>query len=249
VCSLCHDGSFPKKPYTYAAILGIQGNPTCEDLYWMGLVGAITDQLCKPLQNYYDTPCGCSGGSATTSAAPKSEVVYGCSARSIPSAPVAAPAAAPVPAPVAAPVAAPVRVPVAAPIAAPVRAPVAAPVRAPVASPIRAPLATPVAAPVRSPIAAPVLPPIPAPVAAPIAPPVRAPAPVVAPARAPVAAAMPVALPTYVFPAYSRIPGNLLIPGSSAREADRTKGDDTKPDSGIGGRQRKQKQNRGSLRR
>jgi hypothetical protein len=58
-CTLCHDGAYPKKPSTGTAILGMQGNPSCADLYCIGLRGGITDQMCNPLQDYMDEPCGC----------------------------------------------------------------------------------------------------------------------------------------------------------------------------------------------
>lgn len=35
-CDLCEDGSFPGTPNTVTAVLYLTGNPTCEDLYWMG---------------------------------------------------------------------------------------------------------------------------------------------------------------------------------------------------------------------
>jgi hypothetical protein len=58
-CDLCHDGAFPSKPHTVTAVLGIPGNPTCEELYWLARRGHVTDQMCKPLQDYMDEPCGC----------------------------------------------------------------------------------------------------------------------------------------------------------------------------------------------
>ena len=58
-CTLCHSGQFPEKPTTLTAILGIPGNPTCRDLYYMGIKGQISDQLCNPMQDYMDAPCGC----------------------------------------------------------------------------------------------------------------------------------------------------------------------------------------------
>lgn len=58
-CTLCHSGQFPQKPTTLTAILGIPGNPTCRDLYYMGEKGQISDQLCNPMQDYMDAPCGC----------------------------------------------------------------------------------------------------------------------------------------------------------------------------------------------
>jgi hypothetical protein len=59
VCELCHGGKFPEKPRTITAILGVPGNPTCEDLYCMGQKGQITTQVCAPMRNFMDCPCGC----------------------------------------------------------------------------------------------------------------------------------------------------------------------------------------------
>lgn len=64
-CDLCRDGSFPRNPTTITAILGMPGNPSCRDLYWLALRGNIEDRICRPMQNYYEVPCGCiadSGG-------------------------------------------------------------------------------------------------------------------------------------------------------------------------------------------
>lgn len=58
-CQLCLDGRFPGNPYTITTVAYISGNPSCEDLYWMGLEGAIPDAVCYPLQNFMQEPCGC----------------------------------------------------------------------------------------------------------------------------------------------------------------------------------------------
>ena len=81
-CDLCHSGKFPSKPYTLTAVLNLdwdeKKNPTCTDLYWLGKVGRVSEQLCNPMQDYMDVPCGCydrnpdpnKGGGATAGGAP-----------------------------------------------------------------------------------------------------------------------------------------------------------------------------------
>ena len=59
LCHLCHDKKFPQKPSTVTAILGVSGNPSCATLYCMTRRGHISDQLCNPLQDFMDIPCGC----------------------------------------------------------------------------------------------------------------------------------------------------------------------------------------------
>ena len=61
ICNLCEDGSFPTRPNTVIAVLPefIPGTNTCEDLYWMGLYGHISDQICNPLVDFAEEPCGC----------------------------------------------------------------------------------------------------------------------------------------------------------------------------------------------
>ena len=58
-CHLCHDGSMPTKINVRAAILGYSGSKTCMELYCMARRGHFPEQLCNPLQDYYDQPCGC----------------------------------------------------------------------------------------------------------------------------------------------------------------------------------------------
>lgn len=76
-CDLCHDGSYPKNEHKQVAILGLEDGPyTCKDIYWMGQRGTIRDQLCNPLQDFFDIPCGCNarsgggGGSGSGGGAP-----------------------------------------------------------------------------------------------------------------------------------------------------------------------------------
>lgn len=59
LCDLCEDGAFPGLPRTVTAVLYIDGNPTCELLYYMGLYGLIEDRLCNPIQNSLEEGCGC----------------------------------------------------------------------------------------------------------------------------------------------------------------------------------------------
>lgn len=61
ICHLCLNEQFPEKPYTVTAVLYIDDppNPTCEDLYWMGLTGNIPNRICYPMQDYMEDPCGC----------------------------------------------------------------------------------------------------------------------------------------------------------------------------------------------
>jgi hypothetical protein len=58
-CNLCASGKFPGKPTTIVAVLNHPAVSTCRDLYWRGQKGYFKDSLCRPLRNYYKTPCGC----------------------------------------------------------------------------------------------------------------------------------------------------------------------------------------------
>jgi len=72
-CEVCYkDNSFPSKPYTVTAILYMPGNPTCEDLFYMGRQGSIPDRLCYPLQDYMQGPCGCDGSGSGGGGSPPS---------------------------------------------------------------------------------------------------------------------------------------------------------------------------------
>lgn len=73
VCDLCwRTKEFPQKWATVTASLYIPGNPTCRDLYYLGRAGAIPNRICRPLQDYYEDPCGCptKGGSGGGSSNP-----------------------------------------------------------------------------------------------------------------------------------------------------------------------------------
>lgn len=62
ICNLCRDGSYPTKPFTLVAVLKQflpNGQYTCEELYRVGLTGNMPDQICKPLVNFVEQPCGC----------------------------------------------------------------------------------------------------------------------------------------------------------------------------------------------
>lgn len=83
-CNLCHDGSYPKNEKTQVAVLGltesvknhpglqasVSGNPTCGALYCLAKKGFVSNQLCSPMQDYMDVPCGCyarfTGGNSPT---------------------------------------------------------------------------------------------------------------------------------------------------------------------------------------
>ena len=62
-CDLCKDGSFPGLPWGGATILQPGGQSsetvTCEQLYFRGRAGGITDQMCKVTQYYMAKSCGC----------------------------------------------------------------------------------------------------------------------------------------------------------------------------------------------
>jgi hypothetical protein len=58
-CSLCPNYKFPGKPYTITTVQYIPGNPTCQDLHFMGQAKQIPGALCYPLQLYMRVPCGC----------------------------------------------------------------------------------------------------------------------------------------------------------------------------------------------
>ena len=58
-CKVCFKGNFPGKPYTITTVAYVPGNPSCEDLYWMGKTGNIPAAICYPLQIYMQGPCGC----------------------------------------------------------------------------------------------------------------------------------------------------------------------------------------------
>ena len=58
-CDICRGGEFPGLPKTVTAVLYIPGNPTCEQLYFMGITGNIQRNLCWPMRDYFEAPCGC----------------------------------------------------------------------------------------------------------------------------------------------------------------------------------------------
>ena len=67
-CDLCHNGSYPARPFsTIVAVLDgfipkYPGSHTCDDLYWLGLTGNIVDRACNPLQDFAHVSCGCGKG-------------------------------------------------------------------------------------------------------------------------------------------------------------------------------------------
>ena len=58
-CHLCPGNVFPGSPNTVTATLYVRGNPTCEELYYMGLNGLVPELVCKPIQHYGEEACGC----------------------------------------------------------------------------------------------------------------------------------------------------------------------------------------------
>jgi hypothetical protein len=58
-CDLCADGGKPSNRNVVTAVLYMEGNPTCIQLYHMGRKGRILNRLCNPLQDFFDVPCGC----------------------------------------------------------------------------------------------------------------------------------------------------------------------------------------------
>lgn len=52
-------GHFPEKPYSITVTTNIPGNPTCAELYDMGINGFIPFALCYPIQLLYKDACGC----------------------------------------------------------------------------------------------------------------------------------------------------------------------------------------------
>jgi hypothetical protein len=59
LCNLCVNKKMPSKPYTITTVMYMDGNPTCQDLYFKGLSGNIPSSLCYPLQIFMRVPCGC----------------------------------------------------------------------------------------------------------------------------------------------------------------------------------------------
>lgn len=58
-CDICKSGDFPGRPETVTAILYMEGNPTCKELYFMGRSHNIPTRLCNPIRGYFQEPCGC----------------------------------------------------------------------------------------------------------------------------------------------------------------------------------------------
>jgi hypothetical protein len=58
-CDLCANGNYPSKATTVVAVLDYPLVSTCRDLYWRAQKGYFEDRICRPLRNYYVTPCGC----------------------------------------------------------------------------------------------------------------------------------------------------------------------------------------------
>jgi len=71
LCDICFNKQYPGKPYTITSVTYVSGNPTCRDLFFMGLNKEIDGAMCYPLQLFMQGPCGCDlppgpGGPPTT---------------------------------------------------------------------------------------------------------------------------------------------------------------------------------------
>ncbi|GAX26953.1 hypothetical protein FisN_9Lh257 [Fistulifera solaris] len=51
-----------RNPNSLTAVATIPGTPTCGDLYWIAKNGNLEERMCRPMQNYFATPCGCLSG-------------------------------------------------------------------------------------------------------------------------------------------------------------------------------------------
>ena len=67
VCNICSDGRFPYFPSTKVAVLDTPHLKTCYDLYEYGLAGTVEGRMCRPMQNYFRGPCGCTQGTTANS--------------------------------------------------------------------------------------------------------------------------------------------------------------------------------------
>jgi hypothetical protein len=140
LCDLCHDGTFPGLPRTVTAVLYIDGNPTCELLYYMGLHGLIEGHLCNPIQDYLAEGCGC--GEYNPNPSPSTPMVSSPTASlptaSLPmmSSPTASPASSPTPEPTVDPTLRPTSTPTRAPTSAPTFQPTSTPTFPPTMAPV-----------------------------------------------------------------------------------------------------------------
>ncbi|GAX27918.1 hypothetical protein FisN_21Hh268 [Fistulifera solaris] len=64
-CDLCRDGSYPSLDKTLVAVLNFPNVNTCKELYWWARNGNFEDRMCRPIQNYFNDPCGCGKGSSS----------------------------------------------------------------------------------------------------------------------------------------------------------------------------------------
>lgn len=58
-CNLCANGRYPLRPNTISTIHGVAGNPSCANLYCLSRRGHIPKDICRPMQDFMDIPCGC----------------------------------------------------------------------------------------------------------------------------------------------------------------------------------------------
>jgi len=56
ICTVCHSGKTPVNMKMGVAVLQYPSAKNCRDLYYMGLRGDISEQMCNPLQDAMDVP-------------------------------------------------------------------------------------------------------------------------------------------------------------------------------------------------
>lgn len=65
-CQICPNGNIPVNRNTVVAVLNYPQVNTCIGLHWAALNGHFEDRLCRPLRNFFENPCGCNNGNAST---------------------------------------------------------------------------------------------------------------------------------------------------------------------------------------
>jgi hypothetical protein len=78
--NICHDGSYPSKPFSQVIALEqflSGGLHTCDELFHMGITGNIPDQICYPLVDFADKPCGCNDTTIDTTTSTTSPAATG----------------------------------------------------------------------------------------------------------------------------------------------------------------------------
>lgn len=64
-CDLCRNGRYPSSENTLVAVLDYPNVGTCKDLYWWARNGNFQERMCRPIQNYFNGPCGCGSGTSS----------------------------------------------------------------------------------------------------------------------------------------------------------------------------------------